>query len=263
MLFFVIYGGNSRLLAQVVSQSSLGENACGPCAIVNALQKSTGLYQDGLRYAGGQNAMEISKSLIERFSKMPSQSYPGEMVYDPKRGITWRDMEFCMSSLFAHRKDAMLKGGYLDRQKDELLSDHVRRVHKLLANSLKAGLPVVTSLRSFAPAQQQDGKHEWVGLHGHFVTIVSVQDQMTDSELGFRFEYADSFTGNNHVGYAYADEARNFTAAKGDAVKWEWLNDRPFLLVAAPSLRLGTQKQPWYLRTIITLNHAVYASATQ
>ena len=36
----------------------------------------------------------------------------------------------------------------------------------------------------------------------------------------------------------------------------EWISDRPFLLVTAPSLRLGTQAQPWHLRTIIILNFA-------
>ncbi len=78
------------------------------------------------------------------------------------------------------------------------------------------------------------------------------------NEMGFRFGYADSATGRIDYGYAYVDEARDFIAAKGNAEKWEWLHDRPFLLVTAPSLRLRTQTVPWSARTIIILNYAIY-----
>ena len=89
--------------------------------------------------------------------------------------------------------------------------------------------------------------------------MTAVPERIDDGEKGFRFTYADSFTGRLETGYAHVDEARNFTAAKGDEKRWEWLTDRPFLLVTAPTLRLSTQKQPWQLRTIITINYAVYA----
>jgi hypothetical protein len=50
----------------------------------------------------------------------------------------------------------------------------------------------------------------------------------------------------------------DFTAAKGNAEKWEWLTDRPFLCIVAPSLRLQTQTTPWSSRTVIILNYAIY-----
>ena len=120
-------------------------------------------------------------------------------------------------------------------------------------------MPVITSFRSFAPSWNEKKKEwEWEGLFQHFVAVVSVQETLAEGEKGFSFAYADSHTGRLEHGYANIDEARNFTAAKGNTERWVWRTDRPFLLVTAPSLRLKTQEQPWYVRTIITLNYGVF-----
>jgi hypothetical protein len=136
--------------------------------------------------------------------------------------------------------------------RDEPLEAHLRRIHGLLGGSIRRGVPVVTSIRSFAPRPPAaGGEPVWTGLDGHYVTVTAVQERIDDGEKGFRFTYADSFTGKLETGYAWVDEARNFTAAKGDAKRWEW--------VTAPSMRLSTQKQPWHARTIIILNFAITA----
>ena len=98
----------------------------------------------------------------------------------------------------------------------------------------------------------------WDPLRGHFVTVLEIQKEIAKDENGFRFRFADSGTGKVETGYAFVSEARDFTAIKGDRRNWKWLNKRPFLLVNAPSLRLKTQEKEWFLRTVITLNHAVY-----
>lgn len=243
----------------LVKQARLGENACGPCAVVNALLHAAGPYRGIMGTIEGESPHAKAEDLIRRFSSTPSEAYDGEMAYAPERGITWVDLAVCLNTLLAGRGIPPLENSFLDRHKDEALDEHVRRIHHLLAESIRKGMPVVTSIRSFAPKQRDDGKHEWAGLHGHYITILSVQERVADGEMGFRFTYSDSFTGKIETGYAFADKARNFTAAKGDGKQWEWVPDRPFLLITAPTLRLGTQKQPWHLRTIITLNHAVYA----
>jgi hypothetical protein len=243
----------------VVAQATLGENACGPCAVVNALLRAKAPYADALQSVAGATPLEKAGDLVRRFGQAPSEAYAGEMAYDPNRGITWADLTACVNALLKERQAPPLAGDYLDRRRDEPLEDHLRRVHRLLAASLRKGVPVVTSVRSFAPQPKEGGEHAWAGLNGHYVTITAVQERIDDGEKGFRFTYADSFTGRLETGYAHVDEARNFTAAKGDAKRWEWLTDRPFLLVTAPTLRLSTQMQPWHLRTIITLNYAIYA----
>jgi hypothetical protein len=90
------------------------------------------------------------------------------------------------------------------------------------------------------------------------VTVVEVPASLPENEKGFRFGFADPYTGRVEYGYVHAEEARNFTAARGNAEVWEWVTDRPFPLVTAPSLRLKTQDAPWFARTLITLNHAVF-----
>jgi hypothetical protein len=243
----------------VVSQKPLGVNACGPCAVVNALLRAKPPYRDVLESLEGDTPAEKARTLIGRFGKTPSKAYDGEMAYQPERGITWVDMTACLNALLKDRQAPSLEGSYLDRRRDEPLGDHLRRIHGILAASIRKGMPVVTSVRSFAPKPKKEGEHVWTGLNGHYITITAVQERIDKDEKGFRFMYADSFTGRLDTGYAHVDEARNFTAAKGDAKRWEWVSDRPFLLVTAPSLRLSTQKQPWHLRTIIILNYAVYA----
>ncbi len=243
----------------VVAQETLGENACGPCAAVNALLRARAPWRDALKALEGETPLDKAGDLLKRFSRSPSEAYPGEMAYDPKRGITWRDLEACFNAFLRERQAPPLKGDYLDRRSDESLDGHLRRVHDLLAASIRKGVPVVTSVRSFAPRLNDGGEYVWTGLNGHYVTVTAVQERIDDGEKGFRFTYADSFTGRIEKGYAHVDEARNFTAAKGDSKRWEWRTDRPFLVVTAPSMRLSTQKQPWYLRTIIILNFAVYA----
>ena len=242
----------------VVAQTSLGENACGPCATVNALLRAKAPWRNALKSLEGETPLNKAQDLVRRFSRSPSDAYAGEMAYDSKRGITWRDLTICFNALLSEHQAPPLKGDYLDRQSDESLEDHLRRVHGILATSIRKGMPVITSVRSFAPEPREGGDHAWKGLDGHYIVVTAVQDRIDDGEKGFRFTYADSFTGKREHGYANFDEARNFTAAKGDAKIWEWRTDRPFLVVTAPSLRLGTQNQPWHLRTIITLNFAVY-----
>lgn len=252
-------GEPERDALPVVSQAPLGENACGPCATVNALLRAQAPYRKPLDSLTGDKPVEKAQELIRRFSQRPSTAYPGEKAYQPERGITWVDLTASLNAWFGEQHLPQMEGAYIDRKPDEDLGAHMRRIHSLLAASIRKGVPVIVSVRSFAPEPKEDGNHVWKGLDGHYITVTAVQERLADDEKGFRFTYADSFTGKLETGYAHVDEARNFTAAKGDARRWEWLADRPFLLVTAPSLRLGTQKQPWHLRTLIILNYAVYA----
>lgn len=254
----VAAGEAERNPPPVVSQTTLGENACGPCAVVNALLRTQAPYRKVLDSLPGEKPLDKAQELIRWFSQRPSDAYPGEKAYQPERGITWVDMTASFNELLRSQNVPLLEGTYLDRKRDEDLSVHLERVHALLATSIRKGVPVVISVRSFAPVQEK-GEYVWSGFTGHYVTVTAVQERIDDEEKGFRFSYTDSFTGKVETGYAHIDEARNFSAAKGDAKRWEWLPNRPFLLVTAPSLRLSTQNQPWHLRTIIILNYAVYA----
>jgi hypothetical protein len=242
----------------VLTQAEVGENACGPCALINSLSRGDDQLKRLLERLPGKTSHDKLRQLIKDYGSKPSEEYKGKKPrYQEASGITWVDMRHFVSDLFADRDLGPIQGSYLDRDKKEPLADHLQRVHRLLARSLAAGFPPVLSIRSFY-AKDQGKEFRWEGLHGHWVTLVEIPKELAENEKGFRFGYADSVTGKVEYGYVYYDEARSFAAAKGNAEKWEWLHDRPFLCITAPSLRLLTQTAPWSARTVIILNYAIY-----
>lgn len=244
----------------VVAQEPIGKNACGPCAVVNTLLRAKAPWRALLDRVEGATPPDKARTVAGLFAKKPSGAYgKGEPAYNEKRGMAPADLAASFNELLTElgSKD-LLEGSYLDRRAEESLDEHLRRIHGLFAASLKQGMPVLLSVRSFAPEVNARTKEfQWTGLVGHFVAVTEVPETLRSGDKGFPFSFADSYTGKLESGYAFFDEARNFTAAKGDEKNWKWVTDRPFLLVTAPSLRLATQDQAWYLRTTIILNYAI------
>lgn len=238
----------------IVAQGSIGVNACGPCALYNALVWGSDDLHRLAKELPGDGAAERIKAVIRKYGAKPSEEHAR---YSDADGITWIDHLHLTNDLFRAHGVAPVHGRYLERRDKETPVDGLRRVHKLLRASLDAGLPPIVSVRSFA-ALNNGKEHLWEGLHGHWVTIVEVPKALAEREKGFRFGFLDPELGTLEYGYAYAEEARDFAATKGNNEKWVWLSNRPFLLVAAPSLRLHTQDQPWHARTTIILNYAIY-----
>lgn len=244
----------------VVAQKELGENACGPCAFYNGLVLGDASLAEVARRLPGADAPEKIRGLIGTYGRRPSEEYGGKKPrYTEDAGMSWRDLLGLANDVYADHGLPPARGSYLDRSKGEATVDHVLRIHGLLRRSLDAGFPPLVSFRSFE-ARRQGEEFLWHGLFGHWVTVVEVPSSLPQNEKGFRFGYADPYTGRVEYGYVHVDEARNFTSARGNAETWEWVSDRPFCLVTAPSLRLKTQDAPWFARTLITLNYAVFRS---
>ena len=254
------------LLILVDAQETLNQDlvykvACGPCAIVNQLQFGTEKEQDALRKLKGGSKAQKAKEIIKRYGKRQSPNYRDGRPVFREDGMSSPDLLRMVNWVRGDKSLPELAGDYLNRGENEELEDHLARVHRQLKESLDSGTKPIISFRSFTP-KYYDELEEWLWspLMGHFVTVISVPDQIEEGEKGFRFRFADSATGKIETGYAHLSEARNFVAQRGDKVNWEWKKDRPFLLVTAPSLRLKTQKSEWFLRTIITLDYGIYAS---
>jgi hypothetical protein len=243
----------------IVGQAKIGNMACGPCALYNCLNWGDAKLQQVADRLPGEDAAAKVRGLIKEYGTRSSEAYgEPETRYTDKRGITWVDMRhFADDVLRAHRAGGV-GGSYLDRRQREQPAEQAHRVHRILRQSLDAGFPPLIAFRSFVAKQaSKDKEFLWEGLLGHWVTLVELPAKLADNEKGFRFGYVDPDTGKLEYGYAHAEEARNFTAAKGDMKKSEWVSNRPFLLVTAPSLRLKTQEAPWFARTTIVLNYAV------
>jgi hypothetical protein len=243
----------------ILAQAGVGDMACGPCALYNCMTWGDAKLQQIAERLPGDDAAAKVRGLIKEYGTRTSEAYgEPEARYTDKRGITWVDMQHFADDLLREQRVTGVAGGYLDREKDETPAAQARRVHRLLRNSLQAGFPPLIAFRSFVARQgAKDKEFLWNGLLGHWVTLVELPDRLAENEKGFRFGYVDPGSGKLEYGYVFAEEARNFTAAKGDMKKSAWIPDRPFLLVTAPSLRLKTQEAPWYARTTIILNYAV------
>jgi len=247
----------------IVEQSLAGENSCGPCALYHALAWGDARLAAVAKKLGREPADAVAR-LIELYGGKPSEAYGGKRArYEAASGITWIDLGRVVDDLLADHRLPAAAAGYLDRRRDEPPFAHARRVHALLRDSLRAGFPPLLSIRSFCARRdpekggRDEDAFEWQGLGGHWVAVVEVQAELAKDEEGFRIGFVDSESGKLLFGYAFAEEARNFTAARGDAEKWEWVTNRPFLLLAAPRPTMSVQDAPWHSRAIVTLNFAI------
>jgi hypothetical protein len=243
----------------ILAQAELGDMACGPCALYNCLTWGDAKLRQVAESLPGESGAGKVRGIIQDYGSRTSEAYgEPETRYTDKRGITWIDMQHFADEALRAQRVGGVGGGYLDRKKDETPATQARRVHRMLRKSLDAGFPPLVAFRSFvAKPAGKDKEFLWEGLLGHWVSVVELPAELAQNEKGFRFGYVDPGTGKLEYGYAFAEEARNFTAAKGDLKKSAWITDRPFLLVTAPSLRMRTQEAPWFARTTITLNYAV------
>ncbi len=247
----------------IVGQAKVGEFACGPCAIYNTLVCGDPKLCAVAAELPGDDAFAKIRYLIDKYGLKPSEEYGGKKPrYDDKSGVTWHDLRHFVNDVLRDHQVPPVEGRYLDRDKGETPLEQLRRVHALLRESLAAGFPPILAVRSFYAKQEKD-TFLWNGLCGHWVTVVDLPRSIPDREKGFRFGFADPGSGRVEYGYAYAEVVRDFTAAKGNAERWEWISGRPFLLLTAPALPLYTQKAPWHSRTIVTLNYAVYRASTR
>jgi hypothetical protein len=243
--------------ARVLRQGDLDANACGPVCLVNALQFGDAACQKALALLPGDTPVQRAAVVLERFGGKPSRNY-GEGKRLRATGISCADLTDIVREVVTPA-GLSATGDFLDRRENEPDRTYLRRVHGRLADALRAGRPPLVSLRSFATAvdpQMQDG-YSWNGVSGHFVVVTRVPVKLADRELGFPFEFIDPLSGRVESGYVYLERRRAFLAAKGNSARYEWKRGSPFLLVVAPTLSMGTDEQPWWARSIVTLNYVI------
>lgn len=254
----------------VVSQKTISGTACTGCSLYHLLANGRPELQKIAHALPGDSPENRVRHLIDKYGAGPSTVYPNRARYSAKTGgLAAEDMSGFVNDCLKEFGQKPLAAAYLDRKKDETREQHLRRIHALLLNSVKAGVPPIVNVRSYATVKNKDNDdYSWNGLYGHSITILDVEPLLRENDKGFRFWYAESDTGHEKasVESAYASlPARNYTAPRAFSVlpdkteKWEWVPNAPFLIVTAPAMPLGTDKEPGHKRTVITLRHAVYA----
>jgi hypothetical protein len=255
---------------QFVSQKLIGSLACGACSLYNMLASGRPELRKIAASLPGATPEERVRHILNKYGEGPSSVYPNRARYSAKTGgIAAEDMHGLANDCLKDFGLKPLSSDYLERKDGETPTQHFRRVHALLLNSVRAGVPPIINVRAYV-ANPKGDSFQWDGLFGHSVVLVDIDSELRDSDKGFRFRYADSDTGQEkgtvESGYASLEEFRPFSAPRSFSVspadnqeKWEWKSGSPFLVVTAPSLSLGTQNEANYKRTLITLRHAVYA----
>ena len=250
-------------IRETIDQNLYSDMACGPAVILSLLANSE-RYRPIYNSLPGEGASRKLTKVILKYGYEPitsEDSQEGSQRFDEEKGIWPQDLTDLAVTIIGGQPitTPKLLGQFLDIKEEERTrpGSFIRRIHRLLKDSLTQGTPVVVSLRSFAPVIEE-GKPVWEGLANHFVLVTKIPAELKPQELGFIFEYLDPNGGIKASGYIYEENIRPFNALKEDRTsRGEWIQNG-FLLVNAPSLRtLSTGGVPWGVRTIITLNYAI------
>jgi hypothetical protein len=250
--------------AVVVTQPK-GGWACYPSAVYNSLANGSSVARDRVADLPGETDLERVQFLTSEYGSKPSTSYAGTRSrYSVDKGITAEDALELFADALPEAAGFTVRGEYLDRIEGEGWGDHLLRVHGMLNSSLTREFPPVLMFRAFAAKTPQEAEAEsWHGLFGHAVALLQIQKSVEAEDAGFWIRFADSTSGKIEHGFVYAERNQNFTATRefelseDGTLNWNWISDFPYLLAQAPSLSLLTEREPWNVRTTVTLQHAI------
>lgn len=241
---------------KIIKQSLYGDMACMPTSLLNALTFGPPEFQAILPRLPGATTTERLSGLIRNVGSQGSKAAPGEPLYTDKRGVLSKDMTVMTNLVLQAHGVAPLSGLFLDVLEKETPEEHLRRVHGLLTHSLQAGVPVLTSIRSFsAKREKEDAPILWEGMDGHAVLVIGIPQKLESWQRGFAIRLVDPWVGSLAEAYVHVETIRAFQAARSENDKeFRWI-DRGFLHIDVPTLSLGTGKLPWYARSFFTLNY--------
>jgi hypothetical protein len=268
LIVFTVFATHACLYAdeapKIVSQKRIGEMACGPCSLLNALKFGGKAERAAVEEIEGDDDDERVKAIIEEYGRGPSDIYPDRPRYRDKGGMADLELLGMVNDFLSDAELPPVVGGPLDRTKEEAPGVHLRQVHRKLRRSLDAGFPPIVILRSFIiKSKEKPKKGEdafvWWGQSGHWMTVVDLPEELEEGDLSFVMRVVDPWTGRTQQCFIHEEQFRNFTAAKGDDRKWVWPTvPQPYLIATMPALALGTKGSPWYLRTNIVLSYGIY-----
>jgi hypothetical protein len=247
-----------RLVGIPVAQESIIDQrlyaqsgvACTPASMLTALRVGPPTWHPLYESLSGTTPADKLAYFIKCYGSSPSTVEPKRAIFTKDSGVVADDFPAFFNPLLEHAGIHPLTGRYFDRAADETQDDQLRRIHDLLVVSLRAGVPVVTSIRVFG-ARLRGTDWVWEGLTAHCILITAVPEQLENGQEGFLFRFVEPSRAAQREGYIYREMARGFQAPKGGSGPWLV---RSFLLIQAPGLFLETERENWYARTFMTLN---------
>lgn len=148
---------------------------------------------------------------------------------------------------------------YGERRMGEGTRSHVRRLHDLIAGSLKAGYPVTLSLSSYAYGNDGSfaGPPDWYSVTGHAVLVKKV-GALQGSAISFSLSVVEPYSGSEMSAYVIGESHQDFSGWHGSFDKGHWRTDFPFLRIEIPRLPLGRRTLLSSQRSTVLLSHMIY-----
>jgi hypothetical protein len=225
---------------------------------LNSLAFGSRSFQSVYDHIPGTLASEKLSFVVNKYGSRDSIVKPGNKSYIADVGMYSEDILATFNALLSDYKAPQLKGMYAERLSGETSFAYLRRVHQHLSQSLSKKTPIVASVESYAAYEYKDYPSlKWKGGYSHNILITSVPRELAAYEKGFTFTFVDSLQGTIEQGYVYAEDTREFQAVRRNGPDFEWMSGSPLLLVVLPSLSLGTEREAWNIRTIMTLSYII------
>jgi hypothetical protein len=250
----------------VVSQRSLGERACGPCALYHAFANGSPELQAIAESLPGKTPEERIRHLMTAESEKPSVLFgKWRRRYSDPHGETLADLRDAANEFLTAHGLAKVAGKILDRTKGEALTTHLGRVRGIFLGSLEAGFPPIVEVRAMAAKKSETG-YVWTDICAHTFAVLETQPRSSSSptDLGFWIRIADSSTGQADTVFVHAEGCQTFLAPKDFTVsdkgeeQWTWASEEsPFLVLTVPTTSYFREKEPSYERTLIFLRSAI------
>ncbi|MEM8713574.1 MAG: hypothetical protein AAGG01_21735, partial [Planctomycetota bacterium] len=200
-----------RVIKDVVAQGPIGDMACGPCSLYNALLAGGPEYRAAAEAIEGGSHLNRVRTLIETVGSAPSEVFSAPRLrYDEEKGECSEDFEAMANDLLKRADLPRGEGVRLIRGAEEDRTDFLRRVHAELVASAS---PPVLEIRSFVADAKPSGRSLWDGTGGHYLTVVDVDPIPQDERVsGFLMRCADSWTGRIIPVFAAVERYRGFTS---------------------------------------------------
>lgn len=177
-----------------VKQRLVSGNACGPAALLAAMESGDEAWQGAAARLPGESDRSKLLYIIRAHGTRPSASLRGRNRWSGD-GVNAEDLTAIAGELAAiggqraPRHEALFLGRFDNPRK------LLRRCHDRLRDSLRKGFPPVLSLRRHV---FRDGA--WQTVRGHFVTVVRVPEKLDRKANSFTFTYFDPWSGTKDEG---------------------------------------------------------------